>query len=186
MARVLVCDDEKISRLKLIKQLEKLKYEIVGQAENGLQAMNMFYETKPDVVLLDIDMPVGSGVTVLSFIREINKECRVVLITGKEHNQKSDFIINVLRKGSSDYLVKGEFDQDRLMKALGYAAPVGSYEELTSLVKLFDINEDKLESNEDRRQPDPGKSVKPDQQIDSAQKNKPVTRMARSMYKERR
>ncbi|HPO09182.1 MAG TPA: response regulator, partial [bacterium] len=78
---VLVCEDDKGWRRILCARLEKMGYRIAGEAETGVESVNRFVETEPDIVLLDLKMPEGDGLTVLRFVRELNNEVRVVMIT---------------------------------------------------------------------------------------------------------
>ena len=114
--RVLICDDEPIMRRLLRARLEKFDYEITGEAECGLQAINYFVQQRPDIVLLDISMEMGEGLTTLRFMREIDPHTRIVMITGKN----TFHIINTAKNlGADDYLIKDSINQIRFLEALG-------------------------------------------------------------------
>ncbi len=116
--KVLICEDDPETRLLLRSMLQNYGYEICGEAENGLQSINLFEENRPDVVLLDIKMPKGDGLTVLRFIRDLDTVARVVMLTGDD----SPHSVQTARKlGADDYLIKTSMvDTDRFLKALGH------------------------------------------------------------------
>ena len=78
--RVIVAEDEAIIRLDLAEMLGEAGYEVVGQAGDGEQAVAMAIELKPDIVIMDVKMPVMDGITAAE---QIGKEriCPVVMLT---------------------------------------------------------------------------------------------------------
>ncbi len=80
MVKILVVDDEARMR-KLIKKILSEKYDVVGEAEDGEEAIRKYEELDPDVVTLDIQMPKMDGFEVLSEIKEKDESKKVVLIT---------------------------------------------------------------------------------------------------------
>ena len=78
--RVLVAEDEAIIRLDLAEMLKEAGYDVVGQAGDGEQAVAMAIELKPDIVIMDVKMPVMDGITAAE---QIGKEriCPVVMLT---------------------------------------------------------------------------------------------------------
>ncbi|MFH1737786.1 MAG: response regulator [bacterium] len=113
--RVLVCEDDSDSRLLICTVLQKLGYEVVGEADNGLHALNLFVEKKPDIVLLDIKMPLGDGLAVLRFIREIDTKSRVIMLTVDD----SPHAVKAARQlGADDYVIKSSITTPRFLKAL--------------------------------------------------------------------
>lgn len=142
--RVLICDDDEISRSTLVRKVVKIGYEVVGQATTGIEAMNQFIERNPNIILLDIKMPLGSGLTVLSFIRDISPSAIVVMITGDQHFSNSKTVVKCLQIGANDYLIKGKFDEDRLQKAI--EKDQDKHEDVKTVTKqdikeLFDIDQ---------------------------------------------
>jgi len=78
--RVFIADDSALVRERLISMLSELKeIEIVGQAQDPIEATNSILKLKPDLVILDIRMPGGSGIDVLKRIKK-NKSAPVVII----------------------------------------------------------------------------------------------------------
>lgn len=182
--KVLICDDDEITRMTLSKKVSKVGYEVVGEAIDGLEAMNKFGELKPDIVLLDINMPKASGLTVLSFIRENNKLCRVVMITGNETNHTSEFVIKALKAGANDYLTKGNFDDNRFKKAIGHKDVESDFNEndAHSLIKDLEVSQKEVSDAIKEKQKQMEEESK-----DSVEEQKPkenektiIRRMARS------
>jgi CheY-like chemotaxis protein len=95
---VLVVDDEKNIRLLFEEELTEVGYKIIC-AENGEEALRLFKDFQPDLVLLDLKMPGIHGVTVLEKIRELDKETPVIVVTA--HGAGSS-----LQKSQAEYTFK--------------------------------------------------------------------------------
>ncbi len=101
--RVLVIDDEKLTRKLIMQVLKSVGFEIVGEAENGLHGIELFKLYKPDIVTLDVRMPQMDGVEALKKIREINNEAVVVMLTAEND---SETVTELLKSGAANYIVK--------------------------------------------------------------------------------
>lgn len=101
----LVVDDSKISRKWLIEMIPKKIAENANiiEGENGEDAINLFKEHKPDVVFLDITMPVIDGIDALKQIRELNPDALVVMISADRQKSTKE---KVLALGASAILSK--------------------------------------------------------------------------------
>ncbi len=102
MHTVLICDDEKEIRTALRITLKGAGYETL-EAEDGRKALDLLGEKEPDLVLLDIMMPVMDGLTALSELRQRNSALPVILLTAK--SEDTDKIIG-LNLGADDYITK--------------------------------------------------------------------------------
>ena len=78
---ILICDDAAFMRMMIKDILTKNGYEIAGEAENGQKAVEKYNETKPDLVLMDINMPVMDGYDALRLIRERAPDIPVIALT---------------------------------------------------------------------------------------------------------
>lgn len=113
--RLLIADDQTLMRdgLKTIFDLEE-DIDVVGTAENGEQALDMTERLKPDVVLMDIRMPVMDGVECTRLIKKRFPEVLVVVLTTFDDDE---YIIQALNYGASGYLLK-DMPGDRLIQAV--------------------------------------------------------------------
>lgn len=86
--KVFIADDSAIMRERLIGMLSELpEIEIIGQAEDGLEATNLIEKLNPDVVILDIHMPGGSGIEVLRNIKKNEPVPLVIILTSYSYPQ---------------------------------------------------------------------------------------------------
>ena len=101
--RVLIVDDSNVMRNMVGQILKSEKYEICGEAGDGVEAIELFNKIKPDVMTLDINMPKKNGIEVLKEIMESNPEARIVMLTSE--GQKSS-VVEAIALGAKDYIVK--------------------------------------------------------------------------------
>ncbi|HBA86568.1 MAG TPA: response regulator [Geobacter sp.] len=80
--RVLIVDDVEDIRLMLRYMIEKAGHVIVGEAANGVEAVEMYREYLPDITIMDIDMPFKTGVEAAREIREFNDASRIIFCSG--------------------------------------------------------------------------------------------------------
>ncbi len=107
--RVLVCDDESGIRLILNKRISRTAgFEVVGEAADGKEALEQFDLLRPDVVFLDVDMPLVSGIECAREFQDKDPECKLVFATGHEEYMGEAFEVYAF-----DYLVK-PFNLERL------------------------------------------------------------------------
>lgn len=113
--RIVIADDQTLMRdgLKTIFELEG-DMEVAGLAENGLEALEMTERLKPDVVLMDIRMPVMDGVESVRLIKERVPSTAVIMLTTFNDEE---YIIRALSYGASGYLLK-DIQGDQLIQAV--------------------------------------------------------------------
>ncbi len=82
-AKRLLLVDDNLTSIRLLENVlsDRRRYEIVGRAANGAEAIRMFQAHKPDVVLLDIVMPVMDGLQALRMIMQLNPQAKVVMVS---------------------------------------------------------------------------------------------------------
>ena len=116
MIKVVIADDEKRFRTYMEKVLnwEELGFQICGMASNGLQVLEMLEGIKPDIALLDINMPKLDGVALTEKLREISPETYIVFITGYS---EFEYARQAVKLGVSEYLLK-PFSGDELAKVV--------------------------------------------------------------------
>ena len=114
MKKILVVDDAAFMRLTIKTMLDKNGFEVVGEAENGRKAIEMYKMLKPDIVTMDITMPEMSGVEALTEIIKFDPKATVLMLSamGQEGIVKEAVI-----KGAKGFIIK-PFKEDYLLKAL--------------------------------------------------------------------
>lgn len=103
MATVLIVDDSKTSRKILGDVLIQMGLTIAGEATNGEEGFMKYKELRPDLVTMDITMPVMSGLESLLLIKHENPDAKVVMITAA--GQKEN-LITAVKSGASEFLTK--------------------------------------------------------------------------------
>lgn len=114
MKRILIVDDALFMRVTLKTMLEKNNFEVVGNAENGIKAIEMYKLLKPDIVTMDITMPQMEGIEALKEIIKFDPGAKVIMVSalGQETKVKEAIII-----GAKGFVVK-PFKEEYLVKAL--------------------------------------------------------------------
>jgi AmiR/NasT family two-component response regulator len=133
--RVLVAEDEAIIRLDLAEMLAEAGYDVVGQAGDGEQAVEMTRSLRPDIVIMDVKMPVMDGI---SAAEEIGKEriCPVVMLTAFS---QTELVERARDAGVMAYVVK-PFTRGDVTPALDIA--LSRWSELTALeAEVADLGE---------------------------------------------
>lgn len=85
--KVLLIEDNALTRYTIKSLLDKLGHEVVAEAEDGLEAVKCFSESKPDVVFLDLILPGKSGVEILEDLRTVDPAARIVIVTAVEQQE---------------------------------------------------------------------------------------------------
>lgn len=102
--RVLVVDDHAVVRAGLVNILEaEADISVIGEASDGLEAINKALELKPDVILMDIFMPICTGLEATVAIREKLPEAKVLVLTISEREED---LFQAIRFGAQGYLLK--------------------------------------------------------------------------------
>jgi two-component system chemotaxis response regulator CheY len=103
MARILVADDASFMRMMIREIVENEGYEIVGEASDGIQAVEMYRELHPDIVTMDIVMPRRSGIDAVREIVELEPSACIVMCSAL--GQES-LVSESLQAGARDFIVK--------------------------------------------------------------------------------
>lgn len=103
MAKILIVDDSKTSRKILRNILTENGHEIVGEAINGIEAIEKFSELKPDLTTMDITMPIMDGLQALKKIIEIDKNAKVIMVTAAGQKTK---MVDAVKYGAAEFLTK--------------------------------------------------------------------------------
>ena len=111
---VLICDDAAFMRMMIKDILTKNGYNVAGEAENGLKAVEKYNETKPDLVMMDITMPEMDGIQALKKIKEADPNATVIMCSAMGQQA---MVIEAIQSGAKDFIVK-PFQADRVLEAI--------------------------------------------------------------------
>ncbi|CAM4369467.1 chemotaxis protein CheY [Bacillus manliponensis] len=113
--KILVVDDAMFMRT-MIKNLLKSSpdFEVIGEAENGIEAIQKYKELQPDIVTLDITMPEMDGLEALKEIITIDANAKVVICSAMG---QQGMVLDAIKSGAKDFIVK-PFQADRVIEAL--------------------------------------------------------------------
>ena len=112
--RVLIADDHRIVRQGLCHVCELAGLTVVGEAENGREAVKLARQLRPDVILMDINMPALDGVQATSIIVEANPSARVIVLTMYRQDR---YVFEAIKAGARGYLLK-DVDEGDLVAAI--------------------------------------------------------------------
>lgn len=114
MASILIVDDSRTSRKILKGILESEGYEVVGEATNGQEGYDRYVELKPDVVTMDITMPVLDGIEALKKIKGEYPDAKVVMVTAAGQKTK---MVEAVQNGANEFVSK-PFESEQLKKII--------------------------------------------------------------------
>lgn len=142
--RIAIADDHQLIRAGISMILkEQPNFQVVQQAANGQELMDSILQTKPDVVLLDLEMPRLSGKETLLAIRNTNLDIKILVLT--MHNNKA-FIIQMMELGANGYLIK-DTEPEEVILAINKVMQSDYYfSDQVSIAMLHGISEPKLKT----------------------------------------
>ncbi|MDD3140957.1 MAG: response regulator [Lachnospiraceae bacterium] len=114
MSKILLVDDAAFMRMMVKDTLTKNGYEDLYEAADGLQAVEMYSEINPDLVIMDITMPNMDGLEALKAIKA--KDPNAVVVMCSAMGQES-MVIEAIKSGAKDFIVK-PFKPDRILKTV--------------------------------------------------------------------
>lgn len=114
MARILIVDDAKFMRMTLSNILTKADHTIVGEATNGKEAVEIYEKTTPDLVTMDITMPVMSGLEATKKILKKYPDAKIIMCSAMGQQK---MIVESIEAGAKDFIVK-PFEEGRVMDAI--------------------------------------------------------------------
>lgn len=112
--KVLICDDSMLVRRKLRILLEDEFACVVAEASNGQEAITRYEEDKPQLVFMDIVMPVCDGLEALQKIKKLDGDAQVIMVSSTGTSGK---LIDALKLGAIDFIQK-PYDKEQIAKAL--------------------------------------------------------------------
>ena len=133
--RVLIVEDHPMFREALRMALSnEADFEVAGQAENGVQAVSMAHDLNPDVIVMDINLPLKNGIEAISEIMSTNPAARILAITSSISN---DHVIDAIKNGAAGYILKNTSSTE-FMNGLRMVASGKQYLPADVALKLMD------------------------------------------------
>ncbi|MDU5105264.1 MULTISPECIES: response regulator [unclassified Clostridium] len=114
MKRVLIVDDAAFMRMMIKDILQKNGFEVIGEASNGIEAINLYKKERPDVVTMDITMPDMDGIEAVKEIRSFDASAKIIMCSAM--GQQS-MVMDAIKSGAKDFIVK-PFQADRVLEAI--------------------------------------------------------------------
>lgn len=114
MGNILIADDASFMRMMLKDILVKGGHTVVGEAENGKVAIEKYKSLSPDLVTMDITMPVMEGIEAVKHIREINPEAKIIMCSAMG---QQDMVIQAIQAGAQEFIVK-PFHGERILTSI--------------------------------------------------------------------
>lgn len=111
---ILICDDAAFMRMMIKDILTKNGYNVAGEAENGLKAIEKYKEVSPDLVLMDITMPEMGGIEALKEIKKLDGSATVIMCSAMGQQA---MVIESIQAGAKDFIVK-PFQAERVIEAV--------------------------------------------------------------------
>ncbi|WP_186445876.1 response regulator [Paenibacillus cremeus] len=110
----MIVDDAVFMRIMLRSLVQECEYEIIAEAENGMEAVSLYKKYCPDVIIMDITMPEMDGIEATKAILSIDPKAKVVMCSalGQHH-----IVLDAIKAGAKDFIVK-PFDADRVIATL--------------------------------------------------------------------
>jgi len=114
VAKIMIVDDAAFMRMMLKDILTKGSHEVVAEAEDGKKCLQIFPETKPDLVTLDITMPELDGMNTLLALKKLDPSVKVVMVSAMGQQES---VIQAIKAGARDFVVK-PFQPERVLDAV--------------------------------------------------------------------
>ena len=113
MPTVLIVDDSLFMRVAIGNMLKEWGFEIVGEASNGKDAVNLYEQLRPDLVTMDVTMPIMTGIEAVKHIMTIDPHANIIMITAIGQQKK---IKAAIESGAKDFITK-PFNPEQLKEA---------------------------------------------------------------------
>jgi two-component system chemotaxis response regulator CheY len=114
MAKIMIVDDAMFMRYMLRNIIVEMGFDEICEATNGLEAIQLYQEQRPDIVTMDITMPDMDGYTAVTEIIKIYPDARIIMCSAVGQQR---MILNAIMAGAKDFIVK-PFDKKRVIDSL--------------------------------------------------------------------
>jgi two-component system, chemotaxis family, chemotaxis protein CheY len=123
MAKIMIVDDAMFMRLILRQIIVEMGFEEIFEATNGLEAIQIYQEQRPDIVTMDITMPDMDGCTAVTEIIKLYPDARIIMCSAVGQQR---MILNAIMAGAKDFIVK-PFDKNRVIDSLTAVLSKGNH-----------------------------------------------------------
>ena len=113
----MLVDDAAFMRMMLKDILSNNGYQVIGEAENGMVAVDKYSDLKPDITIMDITMPEMDGLQAVKEIRAKDPQAKIIMCSAMG---QQTMVIEAIQSGAKDFVVK-PFQPDRVLEAVGKA-----------------------------------------------------------------
>lgn len=113
--RIMVVDDTTFMRNILKDFFHSNGYEVVAEAANGAEAINLYRSHRPDLITMDLTLPVVNGLQALKEIKAFDPQAKVIICSAMSHQQ---MVIQAIQAGAKDFMVKPVL-KERLIERVG-------------------------------------------------------------------
>ena len=117
--KVLIVDDSMIMRKNITGNLHFLGHEIIGEAKDGQESIDLYQKLHPDLVTMDITMPGMDGITAVKKIKQLDATTNIIMVTS--HGQE-EMVMEALKSGTKGYMLK-PVSPEKLREAIGRIFP---------------------------------------------------------------
>lgn len=114
MKNVLICDDSMFMRGILARILKNASYNVIGEASNGIEAVEQYKKLHPDIVTMDITMSKMSGIEATRQITSYDKNAKVIMCSAMG---QQILVMEAIQAGAKDFIVK-PFSEDNVLSSL--------------------------------------------------------------------
>lgn len=114
MSKILLVDDIKLVRLSIEKIVTDNGHIVVGQAENGIKAIKEYKRKKPDLVLMDMTMPVMNGIQAVKEIKKIDPLAKVIMYATRG---TENIVMEAIKSGACNFILK-PFKEEKLLEVI--------------------------------------------------------------------
>ncbi len=114
MANILVVDDAAFMRMMVKDILVKGGHQVIGEAANGVEAIDQYDKLKPDLVTMDITMPEMEGIEALKRIKQVHPNAKIIMCSAMG---QQGMVVQAIQAGAKDFIVK-PFQPDRVLEAI--------------------------------------------------------------------